>query len=168
VYLNALVRELKQEGVLAEESSFGTFDDLMRALEGGAGTSARLIDMPPLELDALRETAAEFRSHAEDLPSAAELSAVYGSLRQTAERERRPLLEVSTGVGLAFLTATRSIGREHVAEPYAEDWKPLREEGFAAYARRIAGPYRRAVADHFDTERATYTERALGRLSRDV
>jgi hypothetical protein len=167
-YLDVLVQELKQEGVLAEKASFATFDDLMGALEGGAGTSARLIDMPPLELDALRETVADFRSHAADLPSPGELAAVYGSLREAAERERKPLLEVSTGVGLAFLTATRSVGREHLAKPYAEDWKPLREEGFAAYARRIAGPYRRAVAEHFDTERPTYTERALGRLARDV
>jgi hypothetical protein len=69
-----------------------------------------------------------------DVEHDAELAAVYGSLREAAERER----------------------------------KPLREEGFAACARRIGGPYRRAVAEHFDHERPTYTERALGRLARDV
>ena len=45
--------------------------------------------------------------------------------------------------------------------PYREDWQPLREEGFAAYARRISGPYRAAMAGHFDPERETWTERAL-------
>ena len=44
-------------------------------------------------------------------------------------------------MGLAFLLSARQVGREHVVVPYREDWKPLREEGFAAYARRISGPY---------------------------
>jgi hypothetical protein len=75
---------------------------------------------------------------------------------------------VSEGIGLAFLVSARDLGRDHLVVPYREDWKPLRDEGFAAYARRVSGPYRRAVAEHFDTERPTWTERALGRLSRDV
>jgi hypothetical protein len=168
VYLNVLVRELKDAGVLAAETEAETVDELLRALEGGTGTTARLIDIPPLELEALRGSLAELRSHAEALPSPGQLAAVYAALRRTAERERRPLLEVSAGVGLAFLTSAKEVGREHVIEPYAEDWKPVRREGFAAYARRIAGPYRRAALGHFDAERPTYTERALGKLGRDA
>ena len=49
-------------------------------------------------------------------------------------------------MGLAFLLSARHVGREHVVVPYREDWKPLREEGFAAYARRISGPYRAAMS----------------------
>ena len=45
-------------------------------------------------------------------------------------------------MGLAFLLSARQLGREHLVAPYREDWKPLREEGFAAYARRISEPYR--------------------------
>ena len=85
-----------------------------------------------------------------------------------AERERRPLLEVSLGMGLAFFNSARKVGRQHVLDPYSEDLRPLRDEGFAAYARRIAGPYREAVVGHLDEERPTFTERVLGRLSRDA
>jgi hypothetical protein len=168
VYLNALVRELKDAGVLAPDVEAGSVDDLLRALEGGTGTTARLIDVPPLELEGLRESLADLRGHAEALPSAGELAAVYAALRQTAQREQRSLLEVSSGVGLAFLTSAKEVGREHVVEPYAEDWQPVRREGFAAYARRVGGPYHRAALAHFDAERPTYTERALGRLGRDA
>jgi hypothetical protein len=167
-YLDAFVGELKANGVVRSDATFATVDDLLAALEGGSGTTARLIDMPPLEVEAMRQTLTEFRSHAAELPSQAELAAVYGSLRRTADKEHRSLLEVSSGVGLAFLAATRSVGRDHVAGPYAEDWEPLRKEGFARYARRIAKPYGRAVSEHFDQEHPTYTERALGRLARDV
>ncbi len=167
-YLDSFVRELKAGGAIKSDATFETVDDLLGALEGGSGATARLIDMPPLEVQAMRETLTEFRSHASELPSQYELAAAYASLRRTADREHKPLLDVSTGVGLAFLAATRSIGRDHVAGPYAEDWEPLRREGFAHYARRIANPYGRAVAEHFDGERPTYTERVLGRLTRDV
>ncbi len=168
VYLDALVTELKEAGVVSEELEAGSLDELLGALEGGAGTTARLIDIPPLELAALRRSVDDLRGHAGELPTPGELAAVYTALRRTAEREQRPLLEVSAGVGMAFVASAREVGREHVAKPYAEDWQPLRREGFAAYARRVAAPYARAMQSHWEEERPTYTERALGRLSRDV
>jgi hypothetical protein len=168
VYLNALVSELKRTGVLAEDAEFGSVEELLEALERGTGRTARLIDIPPLELAELRTSLEELRADAEALPSPDELSAAYRGLVRTAERERRPLLEVSTGVGMAFVTSARHVGREHVVVPYREDWRPLRREGFAAYARRVAGPYARGAASHFDAERPTWTERLIGRVSRDV
>jgi hypothetical protein len=168
VYLNALVSELKRMGVLAEDAEFGSVEELLEALERGTGRTARLIDIPPLELAELRTSIEELRADADALPSPDELSAAYRGLVRTAERERRPLLEVSTGVGMAFVTSARHVGREHVVVPYREDWRPLRREGFAAYARRVAGPYARAAASHFDAERPTWTERLIGRVSRDV
>jgi hypothetical protein len=89
-------------------------------------------------------------------------------LRRTADAEKRSLLEVSEGVGLAFLLSARNVSRDHLVIPYGDDWRPLRHEGFAAYARRVSGPYRRAVTEHFDPDRPSWTERALGRLARDV
>ena len=166
VYLESLVTELKRAGVLAEDAELGTVDDLLGALEGASGTTARLVDLPPLELAELRKSVAELRSNAGELPSPHELAALYEGLKRTAARERRPLLEVSSGIGLAFLLSARQVGRDHVVVPYREDWKPLRREGFAAYARRTAEPYRAALAGHFDPDRRTWTDRALARVRR--
>jgi hypothetical protein len=168
VYLNALVGELKRTGVVAEDAEFGSVEELLEALERGTGRTARLIDIPPLELAELRTSIQELRSDVDALPSPDELAAAYRGLVRTAERERRPLLEVSTGVGMAFLMSARHVGREHVVLPYREDWRPLRREGFGAYARRVAGPYARAAAAHFDHRRPTWTERLIGRVARDV
>ena len=166
IYLHALVAELKRAGVLAQDADLGTVDDLLGALEGTSGTTARLVDLPPLELADLRASLAELRSSAGELPSPKELASLYQGLQREAARERRSLLEVSSGMGLAFLLATRSVGRDHLVVPYGEDWRPLREEGFGAYYRRIARPYREAVSGHFDPGRPTWTERALARLRR--
>jgi hypothetical protein len=166
VYLASLVGELKRAGVVAEDAKLGSVDDLLAALEGGSGTTARLIDLPPLELAELRASMAELRSSAGELPSPQELASLYDGLRRTAARERHSLLEVSTGVGLAFLLSARHLGHAHVVVPYREDWLPLRNEGFAAYARRTWRPYREAIAGHFDAERRTWTDRALSRHRR--
>jgi hypothetical protein len=166
VYLDELVAELQRAGILREASRFETVDDLLGALEGASGGTARLIDIPPLALSELRETLGELRDDAASLPSPDELARLFAGLRNQAARERRSVLEVSTGIGLAFVVSARSVGSRHVAAPYQEDWQPLRSEGFGAYARRVAGPYGRAIASHFDRERPTLTERGLTRLRR--
>jgi hypothetical protein len=164
VYLDALVGELKVVGVLADEARLGSVDDLLAALEGGSGTAARLIDIPPLELAALRRSLADLRADAKGLPSPAEMASLFEGLRATAVRERRSLLEVSTGVGIAFFNSACHIGRQHLLDPYGEDLRPLRNEGFGAYAARVARPYGSAVARHFDPERASLTERGIDKL----
>ena len=165
VYLDAFVRELKLAGVLAEETELKTIDDLLATLQGGSGTAARLIDIPPLELAALKRSLADLREDASGLPSPAELAALYDGLRAEAVRERRSLLEVSTGVGIAFFNSARKVGRQHVLDPYTEDLRPVRDEGFAAYATRVARPYATAIARHFDPAQASLTERGIDKLS---
>ena len=164
VYLDALVDELKDAGVLAREARLGSVDELLAALEGASGTSARLIDLPPLELEALRQSLADLRRDAAGLPSPEELSAVYSALVHEADRERKSLLEVSVGMGLAFFNSARKVGRQHVLDPYTEDLRPVRDEGFGTYALRVGRPYAQAVARHFDPRQATLTERGIQRL----
>lgn len=164
VYLDTLVQELKAAGVLREEARFATVDELLGALEDASGTAARLVDVPPLELEGLRRSLAELRDDAAALPSPERLADGLAGLRELSRRERRPLLEVSTGVGLAFLSSARRVGRQHVLDPYAEDLRPVRDEGFGAYAARVARPYADAVRRHLDRERPTLTERGLDRL----
>ena len=166
VYLDTLVGELKAAGVLARESEFASVDDLLAALEGASGTTARLIDIPPLEVEGLKRSLADLRDDAKGLPTPPELAAVYHGLLAEADREQRSPLEVSVGMGLAFFNSARKVGRQHVLDPYTEDLRPMRDEGFAAYARRVGTPYAQAVARHFDPQSQTLTERGLGRLTR--
>jgi hypothetical protein len=161
VYLTTLEDELKAAGVIAEDVDAASVDELLAVLENTSGGTARMVDVPPLELRELRTSLAELRSHANSMPSARELAALFVALRRTAAAEHRSLLEVSAGVGLAFLTSARKVSGRHVAAPYREDWKPLQDEGVAAYARRVGGPYRRAISSHLDAGEASRTERLL-------
>ena len=66
---------------------------------------------------------------------------------------------------LAFLLSAEKVSRRHLLVPYREDWAPIGDEGFAAYAQRVSAPYARAVQGHFDAERETWTERGIEKLS---
>jgi hypothetical protein len=165
VYLNALTQELKAAGLLAQDVDARSVDEVLDVIERTSGGAARLIDIPPLELRELRSSLAELRAHADSLPSSDELAALYSALRRAAETEDRPLLEVSSGVGLAFLTSARKLSHEHVVAPYREDWQPLRDEGFGAYARRVGRPYREAAVRHFHSDEPAHSERLLDRLA---
>ena len=163
-YLDAFVGELVREGLLPDGSRPGTVDELLGALEGVSGTSARLVDMPPLELAALRSSLDEIRRDAASLPPPEDLAKVFDGLREAARREGTSLLEVSVGVGLAFFNSARHVGRQHVLDPYAEDLRPVRSEGLGAYARRVSRPYAEAIGRHFDADTRTLTERSIDRL----
>jgi aconitate hydratase A / 2-methylisocitrate dehydratase len=166
VYLDVLVGELKAAGVLARDAEFASVDNLLAALEGASGTTARLIDIPPLEVEGLKQTLTDLRDDAKSLPTPPELAAVYQGLLAEADREQRSLLEVSLGMGFAFFNSARKVGRQHLLDPYTEDLRPVRDEGFAAYARRVGAPYAQAVRRHLDPRQASLTERGLGRLPR--
>ena len=168
VYLQALTEELKAAGVVRDDLDVSSVDELLGVLEGTTGRTARLIDIPPLELAELRTSIGELRSEATDLPSQAELASLYEGLQRTAAAENLSLLEVSQGIGMAFVTSARKVGGRHIVAPYQEDWEPLREEGFAAYAARVSRPYADAAASHFEPDRQTFTERVLNRIPRST
>jgi len=166
VYLDTFVSELVRVGALPEGSAPGSVDELLGALEGVSGTSARLIDIPPLEVRALRQSFDDIRRDTGSLPAPDELARVFDGLREASRREGTGILEVSVGVGLAFFNSARHVGRQHVLDPYREDLAPVRDEGLGAYARRVSRPYADAVRRHFDAEARTLTERGLERARR--
>jgi hypothetical protein len=165
-YLDALVGELVREGILADGGEVRSVDQLLAALQGVSGTSARMIDIPPLEVAALRSSLDDMRRDASGLPSQDELARVYQAVRQAAEREGMSMLDVSVGIGFAFFNSARKVGRQHVLDPYSHDLRPLRDEGFGGYARRVSRPYADALARHLDAGNPSLTERGLSRLRR--
>ena len=168
VYLDAFVRGAEGSPACSpRRRDLRTVDDLLAALEGGSGTAARLIDIPPLELAALRRSLADLRE-----PTRAACPRRPRWPRSSTGSGRRPsanarsLLEVSTGVGHRVLqlraprrapAPARSVRRRPEAAP---------RRGIRRLRGTRRAPYGAAVARHFDPAQASFTERGIDKLRR--
>jgi hypothetical protein len=96
-----IAESLKNEGLLARDGSFATMEQLLGGLERTSAQLAQSVNAPPLDVAGLRE---EWRKFAEEarrlpapqLPSPSAVTRLWQDLRDTAERERRSVFEVSS------------------------------------------------------------------------
>ena len=166
VYLKALEQELKAAGVIAEDVDAGSVDELLGVLERTSGGTARLIDIPPLELEGMRDSLAELRSHTDSLPSADELAGLYAALRRTAADEDRSLLEVSyrSGVGVSQ-RGPKGLRRAHRRALSVRTGSPCATKALPPMPAGSAGLIVALSRRHFAAEHPSRTERLLERFA---
>jgi hypothetical protein len=165
-YLQALVSELRRDGLLPEDADIASVDELLDTLEDTSGLVAESLDTPPLRVEALRASWQELRQEATDLPDSGRLAGLYSELRQVAEAEGHSLRSVSSLIAAGALRAGIRTGELHIFDYYEGALRTIRKEGLAAYARRVTRPYLAVACGHFDPKTTTYTERLLKRLRR--
>lgn len=188
VYLQELGEELKQQGVIAPDSTILNLDDLLGALSQASSSAATAFDTPPLSVDGLRETiettrAAVGRIEPGKLVPQAELQRLWTDMRDLASREQVSLTEISSVMMLQTLGQVTNLGRgalstvrvtttlidRHVLDHYRTAAQELRRDGLHATLAKTAAPYIDAVWQNFSTQKSTVTENLLsGRLAKDA
>jgi hypothetical protein len=163
VYLRALVAELRDAGVLAEDADVASFEELLSALESTSGVLADTVDVPPLNVPSVRTSWQELQKQAAELPDAAGLEKIYSDLKLAARREDRSVLEISSVVALGAVRAGVKLGNVHVFEYYRGALRTIAEEGLLTYLHRTSIPYITRAGSHYDPRSSTYSERLLRR-----
>jgi len=163
-YLQALVSELRRDGLLPEDAELSSVDELLDTLEGTSGLVAESLDVPPLKVEDMRASWQHLRHQATALPDADRLADLYASLKQVSNQEGRSLRSVSSLIAAGAARAGIKIGQVHIFDYYEDAFRTIAGEGMAAYARRVTRPYLAVAKGHFDPGITTYTERLLRRL----
>ena len=163
VYLQALVTELRDAGVLAPEVDVTSFEELLSVLEGTSGVLADTVDVPPLNMTSVRTSWQELRRQATDLPDAADLERIYAELQLAARQEDRSILEISSMVALGAVRAGVRLGNVHIFDYYRGALRTIVEEDLRSFVRRTSTPYLTRAGSHFDPRSSTYSERLLRR-----
>jgi hypothetical protein len=163
VYLQALVRELRDAGVLAPEVDVASFEELLTTLEGTSGVLADTVDVPPLDMTSVRTSWQELRRQATDLPEAADLERIYAELQLAARQEDRSILEISSMVALGAVRAGVRLGNVYIFDYYRGALRTIVEEDLRSFLRRTSTPYLTRAGSHFDPRSSTYSERLLRR-----
>ena len=165
VYLDVLVAELKRAGVLAEDAELGSIDDLLGGARRCLGTTARLVDLPPLELvrvalppcPSCGRARQSCRRHGSS-------RALHGLQRTAAASGSRCSRSRPGWVSPSSSRPVRRSGAHGRAVPGGLAAAP--RGGFRSLRPPGRGPYRAAMSRHFDPERETWTERAKNRVRR--
>ena len=163
-YLRALVAELQRDGLIQEKAEFTSVEDLLSSLENSSSLMADMVDVPPLNVPAMRRSWQVMQQNVSNLPNAERLNSIYSQLQQTARQEGRSLGAISSLLAAGALRAGIRLGSVYIFDYYQEALRTIAAEGLPAYTRRIAQPYLTAAASHFDFKHPTYTERLLHRL----
>ncbi len=191
-YLRELAAELKQQGVIAPDSTIDRVDDLLSAVATASAQTATALDTPPLSISGLRQTVEQTRealrriNPADVLPQA-ELQRMWNEMRQVAQRERVSLLAVSGAMTLQVLGRITAVGRgalssvkvagtlvdRVVVGHYRDALRNVQQRGLWNVVSQVSGPYIDAVWRNFQTGRPTITEdvvsgRLLGRVWRSM
>jgi hypothetical protein len=163
VYLRALVTELQDAGVLAQEEDVSSFEELLSTLEGTSGVLADTVDVPPLNVASVRTSWQELKRQTADLPDADGLEKIFAELQSAASQEDRSIMEISSVVALGAVHAGVKLGNVHVFDYYRRALRTIVEEGVLSFLRRISTPYITRAGSHYDPRSSTYSECLLRR-----
>jgi hypothetical protein len=163
VYLRTLVRELRDEGLLAPDADVASFEELLTELENTSGVLADTVDVPPLNVSSVRTSGQELQRQVADLPDAATLEKIFAELHLAASQEDRSILEISSMVALGAVRAGVRLGSVHIFDYYRLALRTIVEEGLLSFLRRTSTPYLTLAGSHFDPRSITYSERLLRR-----
>jgi hypothetical protein len=163
VYLRALLKELRDAGVLAADADIASFEELLTVLEGTSGVLADTVDVPPLNVPSVRTSWQELRLQAADLPDGAGLERIFAELQLAARQEDRSILEISSMVALGAVRTGVKLGNVHIFDYYRHALRTIVEEGLVSFLRRTSTPYLRRAGSHFNPRASTYSERLLRR-----
>jgi hypothetical protein len=184
-----IAEALKAQGLLEQEATFTSVDQMLDGLERTSSKVAGTINTPPLDVAALRAEWAAIRTEAgslspTNLPSLDTIGAAWTQLRETANQQGRTVFETSSMMALStlralpdqarWLSASARVGSARTGQivatalldHYRATLEDMQRTGYVAYASRQLQPYFRAAAQQFSPERRTLTERWLDRLRR--
>jgi hypothetical protein len=173
---------LKAEGLLASDAKIETMLQLLDGLEATSSHLALTVNMPPLDVPAMRNEWQQFRANlakfpSASLPSAAEVEVAWKNLRSTSRKLNQSVFRVSAAMGISAISsipenlmwlsrstivATRKSGQVvggAFLQHYAAASQELKTKGFAAYSRAHFRPYLVAAVRNFLPEKPSATER---------
>jgi hypothetical protein len=182
-YLKELTAELKQQGVIDQDSTIDRASDLLAAINVASSKAADAMLAPPLSVTGLAQTIEEVRAAANhDLTHViprGEVDRLWREMHELASREGRDVFEISSAMTMFAMNKVGTLGRgalstitvagnmfdRHILEHYSQAIVEINTKGFYHVLAESSGPYIEAMWQNFSSDKETLTEDVLsGRL----
>jgi hypothetical protein len=177
VFLDRLVKYLKENEVITEDIQAGELVDVLEAVQEASSKSASSIDTPPLSREELRELANEmklsygrvFRSTTNLMPR---LEALWKNMEQLALQENisiERLVGIMTvdaaiwskkGLGIAMATGQTgaALFNEKILDSYRQTLAITSEQRIDTLMSNHMRPFMQSAKTHFDPAQKSWTE----------
>jgi hypothetical protein len=184
--IQEISQALKEEGLLDPEVRFETMDQVLDGMERTSARLAQTLNLPPLDVPALRREWIALREELPQIPAAKvprleQLERVWSDLKKSAEVQGGSIFTVSTLLAVSTIaqvpanlvwlsragrSAARRTGKvlgDALLDHYAHAIEEIARTGLVEYGARQFRPYLRAAAVQFAPEHESATERLIRR-----
>jgi hypothetical protein len=180
LYLNRLVKRLKENGVMEPEAEGNDLVDVLEAVQHAASKSAIAVDMPPLSQESLTTLAEETRAgYARAFERTTNLmprlNEIWERMEKLADRENISLERLGGIMAVEALSWSKKgantvmaagqtgieLFDEEILESYRNTLSALSEKGVDGYIRDHMRPFMQKAKAYFDLSRETWTEKML-------
>ena len=177
VYLRELSDQLKEEGVIAEDSTIGNATELLEAIGKVSNDTASAFDTPPISIEGLKSTIEDTRENLNAIDATvilpkAEIDKIWSDMKHIADQQEVGLIQLSSamtmyalnnietvsGGALTTITVTGQLLDRHVLQHYWNGLEEISERGLYTIVAESSQPYVEAVWTNFSSERETITE----------
>ncbi len=182
-YMKALGSELKEAGVMADGSRFDSLEDVLAGLSRLSDRVSDTVDMPPLSVDAMRQTirglGEEMKEGGTALLRTADVDGLAGEIGDLARSANHSLLETTGAVALGSMrgagniikggivgagATVKFVGRivwDDVLADYGRSIQKIYRRGFYGAVRGFLRPQERSGRALFAYAFLSWTETAL-------
>jgi hypothetical protein len=179
-YLHEFAAELKQQGLIDDESTIHHAQDLLTAVSRASSVTASAFDTPPLSVEGLRDTINQTTEAVKQIEPTklipkAELDRIWQEMHSLATHEHVSVWQLSGAMTLytmnklgvaarGALSTVRVAGLlvdRHIVDYYRGALAEISAKGFYRTLSESSGPYVEAVWRNFSTTKGTITEDLL-------
>ena len=173
VYIEAVAKELKADGLIREDARVESTSDLLAAVNSAAADAAKALETPPLNAEEFQATVKSVRQSFAGVEGQAKLTRaqvddLWNDFVTTAKATDQSLLTVSTVAAMnlkdAFMPmmatstrATKAVFEESFLRETKENLAHIRQVGFYSAVRENCRPYTANVHRIFGAQKNTVT-----------
>lgn len=181
VFLQRLTEQLKQNGVIPEDTQVTGLADLLGVIHETSRKSAAAIDTPPLSTDELTKLAGDMMSSYQQMFTKAtdllpRMESIWAQMQKVAEVQNVSIdtlsgiltLDVADwgkkGIGAVLAvgqTGTDLLG-ENILDSYVATLDKVSEQGVTTYISERMMPFLECAIGHFDPSKTSWTESLFG------
>ncbi len=180
VFLNRLVKQLKENGVIAQESNPDGLEDVLEAIQDMGRHSATAFDTPPMNRDEIRTLVAEMREKTGLVIKGSsnlipDFEVIWEKIKRVSIQEKLSTEEV---MGILSVQATNAVEKsvgtataigqtgivlleETILSDYRNTLDELLEYGAIEYVQNHMTPFIENAKSHFDINKPTWTQKWL-------